>query len=87
MPVPALLWVSFAWLMGTATGCFIGMRWSRHPALAVAFVTAFMLTGGIMTLTQIPHPTWFATTGCAAFPLGALIGVRLGQRNHREATA
>lgn len=61
MPVLALLFPMFAWMIatfvGSLLGCFIG---TARPLAFAGIVGGLVLAGTVANLIVIPHPLWFS---------------------------
>ena len=79
-PVGAMLFVPFAWGVGTLMGGYLAGRLANPGSHDVAWgVGGLMLLCAVTVLSAIPHPTWMQT-GVVMFPLGAYGGECLLRR-------
>jgi len=71
VPLPAILSLGLAWMLGPLTGGFVATLVGKPAGPMLAFVVGvFFLTADIANLLLIPSPTWLWTVGLLA-PLPA----------------
>ncbi|HNR66645.1 MAG TPA: hypothetical protein PKN04_01320 [bacterium] len=75
VPLPALLSVLAAWLLGSFSGGFLAslLAPAKRTAHALTAGMALMLAG-IVNLLLIPHPAWFILAGILLFLPAAWLG-------------
>lgn len=78
LPLGALLFVLFAWVIGTFGGaCAASLVAGTRPTMFSAIIGVFVLAATIAYLIVIPHPTWLAVAGMVAVPATALAAGRV----------
>jgi len=79
LPTGALLFVLIAYVLGSFAGGWLATKIARtsqiHLPLTVGGVQLFF---GIINLTMIPHPMWFAIASVIVFLPAAYFGGKLG---------
>lgn len=77
LPIGALLFVMFAWFIGTFAGtliaCHIG---NAKPVIYAVVIGGLILAATVANLIVIPHPLWFSIIsliGIAASAWGAML--------------
>lgn len=77
---PMFASVLVAWVLGAGTAARVASAWhrraSRVPGLAAAGV---LMSGSVVTLFALPHPTWMIAGALLLMPAAAW----LGSRQHR----
>ena len=67
VPAGALLFVAAAWMIGTFAGGMLATFIARESAVInCTIIGGLVLTGTVMNLISIPHPTWFAIASILA---------------------
>lgn len=78
LPILALLFPMFAWMIGTFTGslvaCVIG---TVRPLAFVVIVGGLVVAGTIANLIYIPHPLWFSVLSVVGIVASAWIAMLL----------
>ena len=78
LPILALLFPMFAWMIGTFTGslvaCVIG---TVRPLAFVVVVGGLVVAGTIANLIYIPHPLWFSVLSVVGIVASAWIAMLL----------
>jgi len=78
VPLLALLFVPFAWLVGTTVATYVArMVAPGHSTTPGHVAEGLLLLAGVSMLLTFPHPTWMWIVGIAAFPIGGWIGMTL----------
>lgn len=76
IPLPAKIWVTLAWFLGSLTGALAGVAVARWAA-AAWIVAAVVIAGAIWSYTMIPHPLWMQAAGVLLPLLAGWIALRL----------
>lgn len=76
IPLPAKIWVTLAWFLGSLTGALAGITVARWTA-AAWIVAAVVIAGAVWSYTMIPHPLWMQAAGVLFPLLAAGIALRL----------
>lgn len=74
--LPAKIWVTLAWFLGSLAGAFAGLAVARWDAVAW-IVAAVVIAGAIWSYTMIPHPLWMQAAGVLLPLLAAWLALRL----------
>lgn len=78
MPMLALLFPMFAWMIGTFSGslvaCFIG---TARPLGFAVVVGGLVVAGTVANLIVIPHPLWFSVVSLIGIVASAWLAMRL----------
>ncbi|MCR4318562.1 MAG: hypothetical protein NUW37_19640 [Planctomycetes bacterium] len=81
LPVAAFMIVAASYLIGTFVGSFAATKISGSGSIVgAAIIAVLFIIGGVLNVTAVPHPTWFAVGHFATYPLGAFIGWKLGSK-------
>ena len=75
IPLAALLFVLLSYAAGSVAGGWVAARFAPARKMRHAMMVAALLFGaGLMNLTTVPHPTWFAVVSSLIYWLGAWSG-------------
>ena len=78
-PVLALLVVALGWGVGALFGSWLAARIAGQSRMLHGVVVGVLLgVASVMTIAQIPHPTWFWVVGLLLLLVATLTGGRLG---------
>ena len=75
-PPSLLLPVLLAHFLGTACGGITATWIAQGDDRPAWIVCGVVMLAGIMNLSMIPHPTWFAVADLVSYPLGIYLGIR-----------
>ena len=77
-PIGALLFVVFAYLIGTIAGAFIAVRVSADNTMMSAYIVGGVIAiAGAVNFLSIPHPTWMVVASFASYLFGTFAGGKL----------
>lgn len=79
MPLAAKLTIVAGWGLGAFAGALVAFRAARWEA-AGWMVAIFVVAGGIINITTIPHPLWMQLCAVALPFIGALFAYGLYRR-------
>jgi hypothetical protein len=81
LPVGALLFVLLAYFAGAFLGPFVAKWLGGGSGKPYALLLGgFVLGGTLVTVYQIPHPSWFIVAAIIGIPIAAWYGAKLGPR-------
>lgn len=76
IPLPAKIWVTLAWFLGSLAGALAGISVARWTT-AAWIVAAVVIAGAVWSYTMIPHPLWMQAAGVLLPLLAAGLALRL----------
>ena len=76
IPFGAKLSVVIAWFLGAFVGAFVALKITNW-APAGWIVAAFIIAGGIYTMTLFPHPVWMMACGVLLPLVAAFLASRI----------
>ncbi len=80
-PVPMLLVVLLAWLLGAAVAAWVAGRWNASGRPAAGIGAALVLWGATgLTLWMVPHPAWAVVAALLLMPLAGWLAARHAAR-------
>jgi hypothetical protein len=78
-PFLALLVVAIGWGVGALIGSWLAAKIAGQSRMVHAVIVGILLgIASVMTIAQIPHPTWFWVVGLLFLLVATLTGGRLG---------
>jgi hypothetical protein len=76
LPAGAFAFVLAGWVLGPLAGAWVANRIARQ-SLAGWIVAAFVICGGVYTMTTIPHPIWMWAAGIVLPIVAAWLAQRM----------
>lgn len=81
LPLSALLFIIFAWAMGSLIGGSISTFVSRDQKSVTALICgALLMLLGVVNLLTFPHPIWFWVLGIGVYLPFAWVGFRISRK-------
>jgi hypothetical protein len=81
VPTGALLFVGAAWVIGTFGGGMIATLIARaSPSINCVIIGGLVLTGTVLNLVSLPHPTWFVVVSIVAIIATTFMTSRVAAR-------
>jgi len=79
-PAWVLLLAAVAWGLGTFVSSWLATRLGsgRHPAHGIV-VGSILLAAAVANMLMLPYPVWFWVANLVGFPVGFILGAKLGQ--------
>jgi len=79
-PAWVLLLAVAAWGLGTFVSSWLATRLGsgRHPAHGIV-VGSILLAAAVANMLMLPYPVWFWVGNLVAFPVGFILGAKLGK--------
>lgn len=79
MPVGAKAILVAAWTLGAFAGGFIAAKIAQHPRVAAVIVALVVMSGVVMMMIRISHPSWVGALGLLLPIPAALFAARLAK--------
>jgi hypothetical protein len=78
LPTTALAVVLLGWFLAALSGSWVATRIARGDHRPAWFLGVLLVAAAIGNLLEIPHPVWFWVAALLLYPVGILLGARLG---------
>ncbi len=75
-PLAAMIAVIAGWALGSFVAGGVGAYVAKRGQLPGLIAGEVLLVGGVLTITELPHPTWMVIAGVLALTVPAFWGSR-----------
>jgi len=80
LPAAALVVVLAGWFLAALLGTWMATRIARGDHRPAWFLGVLLVAAAVGNMLAIPHPLWFWVAGLLLYPVGILLGARIGSR-------
>ncbi|MBL4705216.1 MAG: hypothetical protein JKY54_11895 [Flavobacteriales bacterium] len=81
--IPAMIMVAFAHFVGIIGGNIVAKLITKGSKIPGYIIGGLILTGTIINLIWIPHPTWFAVTDVIAVLIAFWLGMKIAKKRQK----
>jgi hypothetical protein len=80
LPAAALGLVLAGWFLAALLGTWMATRIARGDHRPAWFLGVLLVAAAVGNMLAIPRPVWFWVAGLLLYPMGILLGARIGSR-------
>lgn len=78
LPAPALVGKLLGWFLAALSGGWVATRIARGDHRPAWVLCVLLVVAAIGNMRAITHPLWFWVAALALYPVGIMLGARLG---------
>jgi hypothetical protein len=85
LPANALMVVLVGWFLAALSGTWVATRIARGDHRPAWFLGVLLVAAAVGNMLAIPHPVWFWVAALILYPVGIMLGARIGAGATRPA--